>query len=150
MLKNKGLNNVKQLDKQLKKIPRIEQPRMGWINSIRNLLNISMEQLGSWLNLSGQGVYALEQREQEETITLKKLRQVADSMDMELIYNFVPRQSLQAFIEEKAWKKATDIIKKSNQTMALEAQQVNQKNLREQTKELAKELAETISNTLWE
>ena len=110
MLKNRKLGSVRQMDKELKKAKEIQNPANGWINSIRRLLNISLQQLGNYAGLTGQGVYALEKREKEGKITLKKLREIASVFDMHVVYAFIPRTSLEDMIEKKAKEKAREIV----------------------------------------
>lgn len=150
MLKNKKIGMVKRFDKELKKASIIETPPSGWINSIRRILNMSMGQLGSSIGVTGQGVNALEKREQEGKITLQKLRKVANAFEMELVYAFVPRTSLEQFIEKKSIEKAKEIVKRSHQNMKLEAQQVDNASLQEQIEEISKALKDNLHTTLWQ
>ena len=150
MLKNRKIGAIKQVDKELKKVTKIKSPQDGWINSIRRLLNMSRDQLGKLANLSGQGIYALEKREREDKITLQKLRKIAWAFDMELVYAFVPHSSLEDMIERRALEKAKEIVKRSDQNMQLEAQQVDKDTLLQQIKEISQELKNSLNSTLWQ
>ncbi len=52
-MRNKKLLALKQLDRKLapfKGTEKVEIPSEGWINNIRNSLNMTLEQLGNTLN----------------------------------------------------------------------------------------------------
>ena len=149
MLK-KRIASVKQIDKELRTASKIQMPTRGWINTVRRILNMSMDQLGTSLGLTKQGVHALEKREEEGAITIQRLKKVANSFDMELVYTFVPRTSLEDFVEKKSLEKAKEIVRRSHQNMKLEAQQVDNASLQEQVKEISNELKENLSSTLWQ
>jgi predicted DNA-binding mobile mystery protein A len=89
------------------------QPPRGWIGSIRELKEMSLQQLGEKIHISRQSVSALEKAEAKGGITIKKLRQVAEGLDCELVYAFIPKNKL--FSHKKAVE----------HTMALEDQAVN-------------------------
>ena len=150
MFKNKALQSVKQVDKRIERIKEIGTPSQGCINNTRKLLNMSMEQLGRTIDVTSQGVYALERREQEGTITLQKLRKVANALDMRLVYAFVPFESLEAFVEKKALQKARELVQRTTQTMVLEGQKVDDEGIEEQVTALAQELKMTLDGLLWE
>ena len=59
----------------------VERPRRGWLHEIRNALGMSGAQLASRLAVRQSTVAKLERTEQEETISLKSLRRIADAME---------------------------------------------------------------------
>lgn len=147
------MNSLKQLvklDKEISKAPKVLPPKNGWITTLRKVLNMSMEQLGKRADISTQGIHAIEKREQEGTITLNKLRELANVLEMDLCYMLIPRTSLENFVEKRAQEIAQKIVMKSHQTMKLENQEVSKRALQTQTKELAEELKKNVSSLLWE
>jgi hypothetical protein len=78
---------IEQLDKKLQNyavIKDIEVPAKGWVHSVRMGINMSLKQLGSRLGITGQSVKEIESREADYKITLKKLKEVAEVLILNL------------------------------------------------------------------
>ncbi len=126
-------------------LSRVALPPTGWIRAIRSAIGMSMQQLGTKLNISRQGVMNMEKREKEGSITINSLREIAQVMDLELVYGFVPIDgSLDALIERRAMELATQIVKRTATTMELE----NQANSKERIENAIRERAATIQNEM--
>jgi len=98
-------------------------PPTGWIKAIRVALGMSMQQLGTKLSISKQGILDIENREKEGSITIKSLKEIARVLDMHFVYGFVPNDgSLDALIEKRATELATKIVMRTSNTMKLEDQ----------------------------
>jgi predicted DNA-binding mobile mystery protein A len=124
------------------------RPSSGWIKAIRTSLGMSSIQLGKRLGLNPIGILRMESRELTDDITLKSLRKIADAMECQLIYGFVPKSgTLNSIIEKQAKKKAHEIIKKVHHTMALENQAVD--TFDEDEQELIEDLMEKPCRRLW-
>jgi len=152
-LQNSALIVIRQLDKRFQKlnILSVERPAAGWINSIRTALNMSLEQLGNRLNMTGQGVKRLEKREAEDRITLKGLREAGNALDMKLVYGFIPKGlSLEAMIEEKARILAVKVIKRTSNTMKLEDQENSQERINEAIEEMTQQIKREMPKSLWD
>ena len=152
-LQNSALIVIRQLDKRFQKlnILSVERPAVGWINSIRTALNMSLEQLGNRLNMTGQGVKRLEKREAEDRITLKGLREAGNALDMKLVYGFIPKGlSLEAMIEEKARILAVKVIKRTSNTMKLEDQENSQERINEAIEEMTQQIKREMPKSLWD
>lgn len=126
-------------------------PPTGWIKAIRTALGMSMQQLGNKLNISKQGVLDMEKREKDGSITIKSLHEVARVMDMRLVYGFVPNDgSLDALIEKKATKLATQIVMRTANTMKLEDQANSRKRIERAIKERAAVIQNELPKILWD
>lgn len=102
----------------------VGMPPTGWTRALRVALGMSLEQLGRRLGVTKQSALSVEKREQDGSITLKALREVAAALDMQLVYGFIPKDgSLDAMIERKARERASDIVGRAAQTMRLEEQE---------------------------
>ena len=74
---NNRLIVLRQLDKKLSKYQpaqSIEPPAKGWLNAIRNVLNMSLKQLGDRLKMTAQGMKNLE--EKRDRFLLNFLQQI--------------------------------------------------------------------------
>jgi predicted DNA-binding mobile mystery protein A len=112
---------------------------------------MSQEQLGRKLQITRQSVQELEKREKEGTITLKTLKEVANVLDIKLVYGFIPNQgSLEALIEKKANELATRIVMRTSNTMKLEDQQNSDKRIQKAIKERTRMLINEMPKILWD
>ncbi len=126
-------------------------PPVGWIRTIRMSLGISLQQLADKLGRTRQSVREIEIREKEGAITLKALRQVADVLDMELVYGFVPKDgSLDELIERKARELATRIVMRTSNTMQLEDQGVSYERLQKAIDERTALIKHELPKALWD
>jgi predicted DNA-binding mobile mystery protein A len=117
---------LKQLDRSLesyKAAAKIPRPLKGWIRTIRQALGVSSGELARRLGTSRQFPLQLEKGEEEDRITLKSLRGVANALDCDLVYALVPRaRSMQELIENRARAEAKKRVLGVEHSMALENQ----------------------------
>ena len=69
-------------------------PRCGWVKTVRLALGMSSTALAARTGMTAQGVRKLEQAEATRSISLNTLAKLADGLDCEVHYMFVPRTSL--------------------------------------------------------
>ena len=128
-----------------------EIPERGWIFTIRNTLNMTLEQLGRRLNISRQGVKRIENSEMSGSITINLLREAGHAMDMKLVYGFVPRHgTVSKMIERKSYELAKKIIHRTDQTMLLEDQATDQEHLKVAVEDLADQIRQEVRRSLWD
>ncbi|HRE95931.1 MAG TPA: XRE family transcriptional regulator, partial [Flavobacteriales bacterium] len=107
--------------------------------------------LGNKLSVTKQGVLDIERREQEGSITIKSLKEVAHALDMELVYGFVPKDgSLDALIEKRAEELAKKIVMRTANTMKLEEQSNSKKRIATAIRERTSEIIRTMPKMLWD
>jgi predicted DNA-binding mobile mystery protein A len=132
-------------------LSKVALPPTGWIRAIRSAIGMSMQQLGNKLNISKQAVMNMEKREKEGSITIKSLREIAQVMDLELVYGFVPIDgSLDALIERRAMELATQIVKRTATTMELENQANSKERIENAIRERAIAIQNEIPKILWD
>lgn len=119
---------LKQLDRSLEPyqaVRKAPRPSKGWIRTVRQALGISSGGLARRLGTSRQLPLQLEKAEAEDRITLKSLRAVANALDCDLVYAFVPRaDSMQDLIENRVRSEAKKRVAGVEHSMALENQAV--------------------------
>ncbi len=140
---------IDQLDKKLKQLQNVSNsiitPSRGWVYTIRKSLNMSLKQLAKRLNVTFQNINQLELREKSGTISLNKLREAADAMEMKFVYVFLPKEgSLEKMIEKQAYEAAKEIVLRTSHSMSLE----DQENLPERIQKAIKDKTEQIKNEL--
>jgi len=145
---------IEQLDKKLSKFTLIEKngiPAGGWIKAIRTALNISLVQFAKILKKSSPTVKELEEREAEKNITLKKLTEVGDALNLRLVYGFVPKAgSLEKIIEKRAYEVAKEIVMRTSHTMKLEDQENTKERLQKAINDRAEKIKQEMPKYLWD
>jgi predicted DNA-binding mobile mystery protein A len=136
---------------QLKKVENLVIPSSGWVYSIRKALGMSMRQLGNRMGITPQSVKEIEEREQNETISIKVLRQFGKSLNLKLIYGFIPQSgNLEDIIEKRAYELAMEIVNRTSISMKLEDQENNPARIQKAIKEKANEIKTEVPKYLWD
>lgn len=142
------------LDSELKRTFQLKKnsvPPSGWLNTIRTALGISLEQLSKKLHRSKQSIWDAEQREKDGSITINALREIADAMEMELVYTLIPKSgSINALLEQKAEKLAREIVMRTHTTMTLEDQAISDEELEKAIRRKTEQLKLEMPKALWQ
>lgn len=145
---------VEQLDRKLEPFldtKMISMPERGWINTIRTSLNMTMAQLGSKLNITRQGVKRIEDSEARGSITIRSLKEVANAMELKLVYALIPKEeTIHDLVDSKAIQLAKKIVSRTNQNMKLEGQGIGDDKIDETVRKLAGEIKREMRRSLWD
>lgn len=98
------------MDQQLKPLiaagPNLIPPG-GWIRPLRMAIRMTQQQLADRMSISRQAARQIEQREQTGALSLATMKAVAQAMDMEFIYGFIPKEgNLEDHLDRQALKAA--------------------------------------------
>ena len=149
--KNLQLQQLNSKMLQFAGLQEIVPPPTGWIKAIRVALGMSLQQLGKSLSMTRQSVQEMEKREEEGSVTIKSLREVAAVLDMQFVYGFVPRYgSLDALIERRATELATKIVMRTSASMKLEDQENTQQRIENAIRERAQAIKNEMPKMLWD
>jgi len=86
-----------------------------------------------------------------KSITLKKLIEVGEALELQFIYGFLPRHtSIESMIAERAERMAREIVLRTSHTMALEDQENKEERLQRAVKDRAELLKQEIPKLLWD
>ncbi len=153
-MRNKKKLLIEQLDQKLanfKDAGMIQVPQKGWVNTIRTTLNMTRDQLGTKLNLTKGAIQKIEDREATGQITINKLKDVGNALNMKFIYGFIPKDgTIESLINLKAEKLARKIVLRTNQNMKLEDQGIGDEKIDKTIKELANEIKREMKKSLWD
>jgi predicted DNA-binding mobile mystery protein A len=140
------------LDRRLAALrPLVQQaapPVKGWIRAIREALGMTAAQLASRIKVGRSAIAQLEASETRGTIQLDTLRKVAAAMDCALVYAFVPRESLEHIVMNRARQVAIRHFQPVEQTMALEDQSIDAEEREAQIETYIRERLDT--RQLWD
>lgn len=144
---------VTQLSRRMahfKEAKNYQMPSEGWIYAIRTALGMSLKQLGQRLKMTPQGIKDIERREKDGSLTLQRLREVANALDMQLVYGVIPReQTLEKMIEKRARELAREIVMKTSHTMHLENQGLDEDAIKETIDNRAEKIKNEMPKDLW-
>ena len=151
---NKKKLQLEQLDRKIKGFSiakSITPPATGWLKAVRVSLGMSLQQLAHKLSITKQSVQEIEKREKEGNITLKTLKDVANALDMQLVYGLVPKDSsLDALVERKAKELAIQIVSRTSNTMKLEDQENSKERIKKAIEERTILLKNEMPKMLWD
>jgi predicted DNA-binding mobile mystery protein A len=123
------------------------KPRGGWINTVRVALGMSSTDLARKIGIVPSTVSRLEASEIAGTINIDSLQKLADALDCDFVYALVPRQKIQTTVHLRARKIALAKLSRTQQTMALEEQAIDDLAMQMLVERKTVELAQ--SSTLW-
>ncbi len=145
------LLSLRQVDKNLKQLQQLKgfNPNEGWISHIRTALSLPTAQLAKLMGIKQPSALAMEKREQDKTITLETLEKAANAMGCDLVYAFVPKSSLEDFVEKKRNMIVDQVMQKTHLTMSLENQGLNRHDLKDQKDLLLEDLKSRSIKHVW-
>ncbi|MDQ3142707.1 MAG: mobile mystery protein A [Bacteroidota bacterium] len=147
---NKKLQ-ISQIDEQLNDFKdTVNVPKKGWVHTIRTSLSMTALQLAEKLKTSPQAILALEKREEEGKITIKKLKEIGAAMELKLVYGFVHTETLEKMVKQKAIQLATKIVMRTSRQMELEDQKISDKKLKKAIEDRAEEIIRTLPKIIWD
>tara|TARA_B100000787_G_C16158385_1_gene280123 strand:- start:707 stop:1168 length:462 start_codon:yes stop_codon:yes gene_type:complete len=153
-MRNKKKLLIEQLDHKLanfKDAGAVLVPHKGWVNTIRTALNMTRDQLGTKLNLTKGAIQKTEEREATGQITINKLKDIGNALNMKFVYGFFPKEgTIEGLVDLKAEKLARRIVLRTNQNMKLEDQGIGDEKIAKTIKELAIEIKREMKKSLWD
>lgn len=135
------LHEMKEASKML------SRPRNGWIQAIRVALGMSATDLSRRLGVGPSSILRLEASELQGGVKLETLARVADALDCDFVYAFIPKQSLQISVKQRALAVVRRRLAGTQQSMALEKQALKQEVLERLMDSQAEDLMRT--QKLW-
>jgi len=142
---------LRQVSAKLEILRAIKKSATGipsWTQYIRKALGMSVQQLASRARLAATTVYKIEQSEKNNQLTMQTLQTIAEAMDCDFVYAFVPHRPIEEMIDTQARKRAKTVAKQANLQMEFEDQAVSSKENKLQYEELVENLKS--SKTLWD
>jgi predicted DNA-binding mobile mystery protein A len=145
---------LEQIDRKIALLKKVEDliiPASGWVNAIRTALGMSLRQTGNKMGITPQSVKEIEEREKHGTVSLNVLKQFGKSLDLKLVYGFIPEQeSLSQMIERRALYLANEIVSRASVSMKLEDQENNPARIKKAIIEKAIEIKLEMPKYLWD
>jgi predicted DNA-binding mobile mystery protein A len=128
-MRDKNLLRVEQLDRALtpyRGLAQLPRPTRGWIRAIREALGMSSPQLAKRLRIkAAQSVEDMQKDEVTGAITLKTLKRIAEELNCQFVYAFVPRKPLHDILRDRATEIIRSQLSRVSHSMDLEEQGVS-------------------------
>lgn len=131
MNENQAALARKQLERRLAPLRDVKlvAPPKGWVKAIRESLGMTARQLAARMRVAPSRIPAIEKAEVTGATTLRTLRQAAAALNCTLVYAFVPVESLDDMLRERATQKARRDLSRLDHTMRLENQALTKSDL---------------------
>lgn len=123
----------------------ITRPPQGWLKTIREFLGMTTTQLAKRLEISQPRIVAMEKN--ERNVKISTMEKIADVLNCDFSYAFVPRENIDDIIYNQAKKKAKKILDKVNKNMGLENQLAKTDDL---LKDIIEELLDGNIARIWD
>lgn len=123
----------------------IKRPPQGWLKTIREFLGMTTTQLAKKINVAQPRVINLEKNEKNTKIST--MERIADALNCDFVYAFIPRENIDDIIYNQAKKKALKILNRVNKNMGLENQLSDNEDTLE---EVIKELLDNNIARIWD
>lgn len=117
-----------QLDTKLSQFKSLASTKAdsGWIKLIREALDMTTTQLSKRVGIDQSRITRLENAETEGDLKLSSLKKIAEGLDMQFVYAFVPKTNLEDMVQDQAKKIAKKRMQKVSHTMRLEDQELSE------------------------
>jgi len=128
----------------------ITMPPEGWLCTARKALQMSGAQLARRLGVSRAQVSKTEKKELSGSVTIKTMQQMAEAMGYRFVYTIVPEKSVEDNIKAHAKKKASAIVERTNEHMALEGQTLSSQQRQFEIERLQKDMIDRQPSDFWD
>jgi len=125
-LDNLALTQIERRLKSIRVALKDARVRPGWINYMRQALGLTLQKLAERAKVSKATIAQAERGEAKEKVTVETLKKLAEAMECEFVYAFVPKKTIKIILKEKALEKARRILLEADTHMTLEDQRVEQ------------------------
>lgn len=82
-----------------------KNPAAGLLRAVRQALRVPVAEIAVKMGVNRSGVFDMEAREMQGTITLRSMARMAQGMGCKLVYGIVPQEgkTLEELAEERMW-----------------------------------------------
>ena len=143
----------RQLDKQLKELQpfaQIPRPRMRMGLRTERYSGYVIPTISVAFGHRQPTITKLESSKAQEIISLKSLRKLAEAMDCTLVYALVPNYSLEKTLTQQAEYCATQLKRRVERAMSLEAQEQAFEEMDRGRLETAQRMVRNLDRKLWD
>jgi predicted DNA-binding mobile mystery protein A len=122
----------------------------GWLRTVRKALKMPAKVIMKYAGITKSELYRIERAEVNGTLTLNKLKAMANAMDCDFHYAIVPKDTVQTLLEKRAYQHALKLVSDANTHMQLEAQGIIDDKTQLQILLVANQLVNEMPDWFWE
>ncbi len=116
---------------------------------VREALGMSAQELANRIGVDQSRISRIEAAERDGQVKLSTLRKVAQGLEMEFFYGFVPKGTLEEMVREQAKKIALERLQRLNHTMRLEMQELSNEEKSNALKDMIDKILIEDPKDLW-
>jgi predicted DNA-binding mobile mystery protein A len=131
------------------KIVKLKVPPEGWLRTNRKALQMPAKIIMKKAGIKSSELYRIEKAEIDGTLTLNKLKNMANAMDCDFHYAIIPRGEIKTLIENKARRHAVKLLENANVHMQLESQGTSAQQIELQIDQVAEQLIKEMPDWFW-
>jgi predicted DNA-binding mobile mystery protein A len=129
---------------------RLENPREGWITTVRKALGMQSVQLAERMRVTKARISQIQKHEKLGQLTMKTLETAAEAMGCKFVYAIVPAKGdISELIEEQARKRALAILTRASVHMSLENQSLNDFQTKQEFERIIRQLENGDLKEIW-
>lgn len=128
----------------------LTRPPRGWIRAVRDAYGMTTRQLAKRMRKAQSVIVEMEKGEARDSVSLATLRQAAEALDCTLIYALVPNRPIDELMRERAHKVASANLVRTNHSMTLENQSLDESALGTEQTRLVEDLLRGSPARLWD
>jgi len=129
---NDALRHLDKRFKELSPLAASPRPMKGWVRALRDALGMTSGQLARRMGVKQPRITELEKAEMTGGVTISTMERAAESLGCRFVYALIPDQSLTQKIKDRARLVARRHLARTQQTMTLENQCVNDPDVEEE------------------
>ena len=110
ILREKACMDLEGLLRPFRRARKARMPSEGWLRAMRRVTGIPVREIAESMDFTEKMVFQMERSEQQESITLRRLGEMARAMQCDLVYGIVPWQRsiedrAMELVERELWRK---------------------------------------------
>lgn len=126
MLDKLSIKNAQNRRAEILKVIQQMKVKPGWIKYTRSVFGMTLKDLAKLAGLTLPTIAQAERREAEGKVTIETLKKLAEAMECDFVYAFVPKKDITKLIHDKASEKAKRTLLNADTHMSLEDQRVTE------------------------
>lgn len=122
----------------------------GWIKTLRKAIGMTTAQLAKRVGVNQSRVIQFEKSELEGSLKLSTVNKIAEGLDMQFVYGFVPKGTLENMVRNQAKRLALKRMERLDHTMRLEMQGLDDHQKAKALEEMVERILIEGDKQLWE
>lgn len=159
---------MRTIDRAMERFSDYEQPKEGWLASMRKALGMSGPQMAKYAGVTRAAIYQAERKERAGEVTIKQMEKMAAALGGKFVYAVVPnlntippherkrqekngkRAPVESLMLAHAHAKAEKIVRQADMHMSLEQQGLDAERNEMEIERLASKMMADMPSNFWD